>query len=189
VLRAHGDGNDAAGVDFTMPPNAQAVWHMSRTVLQPNVAHNVVVASLRKKYGKETYAAGPAQRPITDESQILQMWWVFDEAGHLLPQAHIINGSPFGCGSFYNTDGIPFDGYRAIMQGRDTGLSTYCASSYVGVQATMTNQPILTELLLDIVDIPLMVRSAKATGAWEKGMNDKARQQELQRENSAKPTL
>lgn len=187
VFRATGDGGDAAGVDLTMPPNAQVVWHFSRNLVQPKVAHNVLVAGLRQKYGKETYAAGPGG-PITDDSQIEQMWWVFDEQGHLLSQAKIISGSPFGCGSFYNTDGS-FNSYRKVALGQDDGLSTYCHSSYVGVQATMSNDPILNYIFLDVVDLPLMVRSATATGAWAKGQDDKARQQELEREKQVKPQL
>lgn len=187
TFRATADGGDEAGVDLTMPPNAQVVWHVSRRLPQPKVAHNVLVAGLRQKYGKETYAAGPGGM-TTDDNRIQQMWWVFDEQGHLASQSKIINATPFGCGSFYNADGS-FYSYQKITLGQDDGLSTYCHSSYVGVQATMSNDPILNDIYLDIVDLPLMVRSAKATAAWANGMNDKARQQELEREKQTKPQL
>jgi hypothetical protein len=188
VLRATGDFRDAAAVDLTSPPNAPVVWQISRDLVQPKVAHNVIVAGLRQKFGKETYASGPAGRPITDDSQIQKMWWVFDEQGHLMAQAKMISDSPFGCGSHYSTDGSSHT-YQDFALGRDEGLSTYCTSSYVGVEATMSTNPILEDFLLSIVDLPLMVRSAKATGAWANGQDDKARQQEIQRENQAKPTL
>jgi hypothetical protein len=188
VLRAQGDGRDAAAVDLTGPPNAPIVWQISRNLIQPKVAHNVIVASLRQKFGKETYAATSGGRPITDDSQILQMWWVFDEQGHLVPQAQIIRGSPFGCGSYYSTDGSEHL-YLDFAAGKDEGLPTYCTSSYVGVQAMMSADPILTDLYMNIVDLPLMVRSAKASGAWAKTLDDKARQEELQREKQAKPVL
>jgi hypothetical protein len=191
VLRAQGDGRDAAGVDLTMPPNPQVVWHMARDLVQPNVAHNVLVAGLRQKYGKETYATGPGG-PVTDDSQIQQMWWVFDEQGHLIPQAPIIKGVPFGCGgTYFNvTTGVSFSYYRAIMSGGNPdSLPTICASSYVGVVATMSNQPILMDLNMDIVDLPLLTRSAAATGAWVKGQDDKARQENLQRSQQQKPQL
>jgi hypothetical protein len=188
VLRAQGDGRDAAAVDLTGPPNAPIAWQISRNLIQPKVAHNVIVDSLRKKFGKETYATGPAQRPITDDSQIQQMWWVFDEQGHLMPQARMINGTPFGCGSYYNTDGSEHV-YLDFARGNAEGLPTYCTSSYVGVQATMSTDPILTDLYISIVDLPLMVRYAKASGAWAKTMDDKARQQDEQRANQLKPVL
>ena len=66
------------------------MWNLSRDLAQPKVAHNVVVAALRQKYGKETYAAGPGGTPVTDDSQTQRMWWVFDEQGHLAPQAKIM---------------------------------------------------------------------------------------------------
>ena len=188
VLHAQGDGRDAAAVDLTGPPNAPIAWQISRNLIQPKVAHNVIVDSLRKKFGKETYATGPAQRPITDDSQIQQMWWVFDEQGHLMPQARMINGTPFGCGSYYNTDGSEHV-YLDFARGNAEGLPTYCTSSYVGVQATMSTDPILTDLYISIVDLPLMVRYAKASGAWAKTMDDKARQQDEQRANQLKPVL
>jgi hypothetical protein len=191
VLRATGDFRDATGVDLTGPPNAQVVWNLSRDLLQPKVAHDVVVAALRQKYGKETYARyanGPSGQPIKDDSHIDTMWWVFDEQGHLMPQAQIINNSPFGCGSFYSTDGS-WHTYQAIMLGQDTGLPGFCTSSYVGVQAVLTTQPILEDIMVNIVDLPLMVRSANATAAWVKAQDDKARQEDLQRSQQLKPTL
>lgn len=192
VLRAQGDGRDIAGVDLTMPPNPQVVWHMARDLVQANIAHNVLVAGLRQKYGKETYAAGPGGRPVTDDSQILQMWWVFDEQGHLTSQAQIVSGVPFGCqGAYVNTNtGVSFNYYRAFMAGGNAdSMPPTCASSYVGVLATMSNQPILTDVNVDIVDLPLLNRSAAATNAWVKGQADKAQQEQLQRANQAKPTL
>jgi hypothetical protein len=192
VLRAQGDGRDAAGVDLTMPPNPQVVWHMARDLVQPNVAHNVLVAALRQKYGKETYAAGPGGRPVTDDSQIQQMWWVFDEQGRPTSQVQILNGVPFGCQGAYTNDntGVSFSYYRAFMAGGNAdSMPPACASSYVGVLATMSNQPILQDVNVDIVDLPLLNRSAAATNAWVKGQDDKARQDQLQRANQARPTL
>jgi hypothetical protein len=190
VLRAQGDGSDATGVDLTMPPSPQAVWHMARDLVQANVAHNTLVAGLRQKYGKETYAAGPGDRPapVTDDSQIQQMWWVFDEHGHLMPQAQLVNGVPFGChGGYLNMNtGVPFTYYRAMMSGNSPDS---CPASYVFVVATMSNQPILTEVNVDIADLALLKRSATATAAWVSGQDDKARQEQQQRANQAKPTL
>ena len=175
-----------------MPPNPQVVWHMARDLVQANIAHNVLVAGLRQKYGKETYAVSTPGRPVTDDSQIQQMWWVFDEQGHLAPQAQIVSGVPFGCQGAYtnNNTGVSFNYYRSFMAGANAdSMPPACASSYVGVLATMSNQPILTDVNVDIVDLPLLNRSAAATNAWVKGQADKAQQEQLQRANQAKPTL
>jgi hypothetical protein len=188
LLRAQGDGRDAAAVDFTGLPNAPIAWQISRNLVQPNVAHAVIVSGLRQRWGKETYASGPGGGSVTDDSQIQQMWWVFDEQGHLTSKATLVNGTPFGCGTYYGTDGNGHL-YLDFALGRDDGLPSYCRSSYVGVQVTISATPILTDLYISIVDLPLMARAAKASGTWATGLDDKARQQELQRENQAKPQL
>jgi len=194
LFRVQGDntGHNEAGVDFTAPPNPQVVWHMARNTPQPHVAHNVLVAALRQKYGKETFATANTGVVTTDDSSILQMWWVFDERGQPVSGAKMISGTPFGCGSgsFTNTtSGTPYDYYRTMMADNTGGLSTFCASSYVGVLATMTNQQIVDNLTTDIVDLPLLVRSAKATNALSKAEFDKARQQDMQKSNQVKPAL
>ena len=55
-FRGTGEFRDTTEVDVTAPPNPPVVWNLTRDLNQPKVAHNVVVASLRQKYGKETYA-------------------------------------------------------------------------------------------------------------------------------------
>ena len=190
LFRVQGN-NDAAAVDFTMPPNPQVVWHMTRAVPQPHVAHNVLVAALRQKYGKEAVAIGNASRLSSNDSDIVQMWWVFDERGQTVPEVKLINSSPFGCGggAFMGATGGSPHFYDGLMSSDTGGLSSYCAGTYVGVIAAMSNQAILDSVTLDIVDLPLAVRSAKATDAWSKAESDKARQQEIQKSNQVKPAL
>ncbi len=87
TLRAASDsiGSEEADVDVTYPPNAPVVWHMSRIAHQPNVAHDVLVAALRAKYGKETVALhGGSDAPVTVDRQIMEMYWVYDEQGKLM---------------------------------------------------------------------------------------------------------
>jgi hypothetical protein len=192
LYRGAGDstGSNEAGVDFTAPPNPQIVWHMARITPQPHVAHNVLVAALRQKYGKEAYATGPAQAMTTNDSAIQQMYWVFDEQGQPVTGVKIIGGSPYGCdGTFPHGTAGPGGYYTSLMTKDTGGLSTYCASSYVSVLATMSNQPIVDNLVLDIVDLALVVRSAKATDALSKAEFDKARQQDIQNSEQVKPTL
>jgi hypothetical protein len=110
---------------------------------------------------------------------------MFDESGQLSPSATIINGTPFGCGNKGSGSGF----YESLMSKDAGSLSTFCSSSYVGVVATMPNTQIVDSLVMDITELPLVVRSAKASDAWQKAEFDKARQQEIQRSNQVKPQL
>ena len=194
MYRVEGDntGYNQAAVEFTAPPNTQVVWHVARNSHQPHVAHANLVSVLRQKYGKETYATDGWGAATSNDSAMAQMWWAFDEQGQLVSGANIISGSPFGCGMglFVNqTTGTSSAFYPSLMTSDTGGLSSYCASSYVGVVATMANQPIIDSLSLDIVDLALAVRSAKASDAWSKAEIEKAHQQNLQKSNQVKPQL
>jgi hypothetical protein len=190
-VQGNNTGHDQAGVDLTMPPNEQLVWHVSRVTPQLHVAHAVLVAGLRQKYGKETFAIANSEKPPANDNEVIQMWWVFNERGQPVTGASLQNGSPFGCNGPYRntTTGTPYDFYRGLMSKDTAGLSTYCASSYVGVLASIGGLDILDNITLDIVDLAIAVRSAKATDAWSKAEFDKAHQQDAQKSNQVKPSL
>lgn len=190
-VQGNNTGHDQAGVDLTMPPNEQLVWHVSRVTPQPHVAHAALVAGLRQKYGKETFAIANSDKPPANDNEVIQMWWVFDERGQPVAGARLMNGSPFGCNGPYRntTTGTPYDFYRGLMSKDTAGLSTYCTSSYVAVLASIGGLDILDNITLDVVDLALAVRSAKATDAWSKTEFDKARQLDTQKSNEVKPSL
>lgn len=193
ALRVQGNntGHDQAGVDLTMPPNEQLVWHVARVTPQPHVAHAILVAALRQKYGKETFAIANSDKPPANDNEVIQMWWVFDERGQPVAGARLVNGSPFGCNGPYRntTTGTPYDFYRALMAKDTAGLSTYCTSSYVAVLASIGGVDIVDYITLDVVDMALAVRSAKATDAWSTAEFDKARRQDTQKSNEVRPSL
>ena len=171
-------------------PEAQAAWHVGRQLAQPHVARTVVLTALRQKYGHETVGVGLSQTvPETSDDKIMFAWWIYDEQGHLLTSAKLLAGSPYGCAgsapdmtSEYNYMGV----VKNLSGMTPTG---WCAASFVAMSANLGSQPITDRVLLDLVDTPLLVRSALATGAWVRGMQNQAQQQQIQRSNEVKPQL
>jgi hypothetical protein len=184
-----GDGGvgNGAGVDLTLPPGPQAVYHMARVTPQPHVARAVLLAALRQKYGKETLAIGPAQRVVNDDAITYALWWVYDEQGNRVLNTQAQNASPFGCGSYMGsaTNGY----YMTVVRGTSGPIPSWCASSFVAVTAQIGPQPIIDVITLEMADIPLLVRTTRATAAWMKGAADQARQQQLERSQQVKPQL
>ena len=188
-VQANSSGLDASTVDATYPPNAQRVWHMARNSPQPHVAHDVLVAALRAKYGKETLALGTTatDNPATVDGQILLMYWLYDQQGHLQTSTKIVAHSPFGCGHY--ADGANGNVYSGLVQNPASIPIQWCLDNYVVVSASLGPKDILDILYLDMVDLPLAVRSAKATAAWAKGLDAQARQEATQKANAAQPAL
>lgn len=188
--------NESVAVDFTFPPNKQVVWHVSRLAYQPNVNRAVLLAALRQKYGKESLATGPGSMRSTSDSGIEEMWWVSDEHGHHVSDVKYDPGrAPFGCSSggwLLGTGGSTL--YPTMVREGLGDLAGYCASSFVGVHAQLliagnAGSEFINAMYTDIVDFPLIVRSAQATQAWVKVEEAKAYQQELDRSKHVKPSL
>jgi hypothetical protein len=173
-------------MDLTLPPNSQVVWHVLRNVPQPHVARAVLLAALRQKYGKETLATTGVQGIATTDDAVDSLWWVYDEQGHLQSSTKLLRGSPYGCAAGWGAGGGAAD-YMGVAAGR--GPDGWCATSYVALNALIGHLPILTSVQLDMVDTPLLMRSAQATAAWARGLTDKAQQQQVQQSNQVKPQL
>ena len=84
--------NQSENIDLmvAMAPNAKIVWGLRRGVSfaedgRPTVTN--VIAALRQKYGKE---AGSLQQPASVQAagvELLDAYWVFDDAGQRVPPA------------------------------------------------------------------------------------------------------
>jgi hypothetical protein len=188
TLRAASDsiGSEEADVDVTYPPNAPVVWHMSRIAHQPNVAHDVLVAALRDKYGKETVALhGGSDAPVTVDRQIMEMYWVYDEQGKLKTQTKVLQHSPFNCATYGG--GANF--YFNMVRDAGTPPPGYCRDGYVALHISLSDTDIVNTLYFDMVDIPLAARSAHATDAWSKGLDQKAQQHTRDEAKTAQPAL
>jgi|GEM_PF-1791945 len=191
-LRAASDsiGSEEADVDLTYPPNAQVVWHMSRIARQPNVAHDVLVAALRQKYGKETVALhGGSDEPVTVDRRIMEMYWVYDEQGKLMAQTKVLQHSPHGCAAYGGSGGSIATIYFDVVRDANRLPPGYCRDGYVALHVSLSDTDIVNTLFLDMVDIPLMVRAARATDAWSKGLEQKEQQHLHEESKSVQPVL
>ena len=184
-----GDGGmgSGVGVDLTLPPGPQAVFHVARAAPQPHVARAVLLAGLRQKYGKEAFAYGPGMAPTTDDTRVYTMWWVYDERGNPISGTQLQNGSPFGCGNYIGsaTNGY----YMDVVRGTAQPIPSWCAASFVGVVAQIGPEQILDRISIEIADIPLLMRAVRATAAWMQAQAAQANQQNLQRAQEVQPKL
>lgn len=190
-LRALGDsiGTDETDVDVTYPPGPQVVWHVNRTAHQPNVAHDVLVAALRAKYGKETVALhNGSDTAVTVDRQINVMYWVYDEQGRQI-QTQVLRHSPFNCGAYASTIGDNVNLYFGLVRDANAVPAGYCRDAYVAVAASLPETDIVTTMYLDVVDLPLAARAARATDAWNRGLDQKTQQDTHEKAKSAQPQL
>jgi hypothetical protein len=188
TLRAASDsiGSEEEDVDVTYPPNNPVVWHVSRIAHQPNVAHDVLVVALREKFGKETVALhGGSDEPVTVDRRIMEMYWVYDEQGRLMSQTKVLQHSPFNCAHYGG--GANF--YFSLVRDANAMPPGYCRDSYVAVHVSLGDADIVNTLFFDMVDIPLAARSARATDAWNRGLDQKARQRMQDESKSVRPVL
>jgi hypothetical protein len=192
ALRALGDsiGTDETDVDVTYPPGPQVVWHVDRIAHQPNVAHDVLVAALRAKYGKETAALhNGSGTPVTVDRQINVMYWVYDEQGRQITQTKVLHHSPFNCVAYAPTNGDDANLYFGLVRDANAVPAGYCRDAYVAVTASLPETDIVTTMYLDMVDLPLAARSARTTDAWSKGLDQKTQQSTREQAKSAQPQL
>ena len=173
-------------VHLTLPPQPQVVWQVSRNLQQPNVARATVIGALRQKYGKEAFDLRGTLVPAANDDEIVYMWWVFDEQGRAVTNTQLQQASPNACASGFGPSG---GYYMQVARNPGRGPAGWCATHFVGLKATLTIQPILNNLLLEMDDEALLMRAAAATGAWVRGESDRAQQDATNRANQVKPQL
>jgi hypothetical protein len=187
-LIAGGGPAGSITADVTMPPNPQLVWHIARGAAQPSVNRAVLLAALRQKYGKETYATawgGKATDFATDDSNIRALVWLMDEQGRPLttPVKLDAGANPFGCSLGADNGGLP-------SRPPDYQPSpNFCAQSFVGLSIQFPKGEIITATNTTMVDYPLAQRSAQATDAYTKAGNQQIQQQQQQKAQEAKPSI
>lgn len=173
-------------VDLTLPPQPQLVWHVSRNLQQPNVARATVIGALRQKYGKEAFDLRGTLVPAANDDEIDSMWWVFDEQGRAVTNTQLQQARPNGCATAFAAGG---GYYMQVARNLGHGPTGWCATHFVGLRAIITTQPILKNLVLEMDDEALLMRSAAATGAWVRGESARAQQDATNRANQVKPQL
>jgi hypothetical protein len=173
-------------VSLTLPPQPQLVWQVSRTLQQPNVARATVIGALRQKYGKEAFDLRGTSVPAANDDEIVSMWWVFDEQGRAVNNSQLQQARPNGCASGFAP---PSGYYMNVARNPQKGPVGWCATHFVGLRATISIQPIINNVLLEMDDEALLMRAAAVTGAWVRGESDRAQQDATHRANQVKPQL
>lgn len=179
-------------LEATRPPNQEHVWHIGLKTQIQHINRAVLLAALRKKYGKELFATDNNAQPSNDDSRISQLWWVFDEQGHpKSPAPALVKGTPNGCGE-------PGDELTSLARYGSGGGAASSAGKdsdpgcmWVGVHAILPSGAgeIIPYYSLSLWDAPLSVREFKVTDAWLQVQLEKARQESLQRSKEAKPVM
>jgi hypothetical protein len=186
-----------AYLSFTAPPDKQVVWHAARSTRRMHINRDTLLAALRQKYGKETAAlqtSGMASKPAKDDSQIAELFWLFDEHGGRVPwpaETVFPNRVIWDCARS-NTLGQLAEG-QAGMPMNDEDLSKHqfsgwCAS-LVGVHIAIDNTPIVETAFTEMIDGPLALRTAHASAVWQRSLAEKARKDDLERSKQAKPVF
>jgi hypothetical protein len=147
----------------------------------------VLLAALRQKYGKETYAVAFNAVPgktTTDDSVTEYLVWLMDEQGHPLtgvPLKFVLD-RPFDCWVTGGvTTGTRPPGYQPNPD--------FCAKSLVGLSVSFNEGEIIRGTYTESVDYPLAQRSAQATDAYTKNGNQQIQQQIQHEAQEAKPRI
>ena len=187
VLRpdAVGPAATEAIVSVTAPPSHQVVWRIVRYGHGLHASHANVLAALREKYGKESFAAS-GNGYKTDERNIGTLFWIFDEHGNRAPmpssQAFGSNDITFCVGRGINGDPGP------KMPMDEVKDPNWCAS-FVGVIASVDPTEIVENTTVDMMDLRLANRTANAFVAWQRDAAAKARAAELEKSKKNKPVF
>jgi hypothetical protein len=174
-------------ISFTAPPEKQVVWRVARETRRMHVNRETLLATLREKYGKETVSlvsSGMGSKITTDDSQIADMFWLFDEHGGRVPLPPPTVGSVAVCPSRFGDIEMPTD--DADLTRRYPG---WCAS-FVGVHVAIPDpRQIVESVSTEMIDLPLAMRTAHASIVWQRALAEKAHQEELERSKKAKPVF
>jgi hypothetical protein len=188
ILRPGAVGPDAieAVVSLTAPPSRQVVWHIVRFSRRLHANHANVLATLREKYGKESFAGHANGSKTTDEPSIGMLFWIFDEQGNRAPMP---SAQAFGSNdiSFCLDRGIAINpGPKIPMD--EVKDPNWCAS-FVGVVAQIDPSEIVEQTVVAVMDMRLANRTANAYVAWKRDADAKARTAEIEKSKKNKPVF
>lgn len=189
-------GNDKAPklqivVQATKPPNQEHIWHIGLRAQHQHIDKTVLLEALRKKYGKELAATDAHDQPTTDEIQIQNLWWVFDEQGKLQSGPALVDGTPNGC-HIPDATTTPYFNYSGDPGGQPNpkGMGMNPGCMWVGIHATIPpGLRIVDHYRLVLWDAALSVRDDKVTDVWLNKELEKARAASAAKAKQAKPSL
>jgi hypothetical protein len=188
---------------FTMPPAKQQVFavHRNYPYPAPGIDRVKLVAALRQKYGPETkavHAFAGTPKGVGDEL-IQQMYWVYDEQGHVIPSNKDTSApydAPFGClpigdnvGDGTNVWGSMAGKYRLNTLPPASFCDTVVVL-YVNLGGTSSQlDPNVGSTNTIIDDYALLRRDVQIAGDAAKAESQKQQQQQIDQSKQAKPTL
>jgi hypothetical protein len=173
-------------VSLTAPPSRQVVWHIVRFTRRLHANHANVLATLREKYGKESFAGRANGSKTTDDRNIGTLFWIFDEQGNRPPMP---SAEAFGSNDISSClgHGIALNpGPRIPMD--EVKDANWCAS-FVGVVAQIDPFEIVENTTVAVMDMRLANRTANAYLAWKHDADAKARAAELEKSKKNKPVF
>jgi hypothetical protein len=181
-------GTQDAILTLTAPPTKQVVWRITRYNRHMHVSHDTLMATLREKYGKES-AVLTTGGATTDPRQVGQMFWLFDERGNRAPlpgyQSFAYHGTIVDC---FLSEKPPVGPITPSDDESIMGSPGWC-DSFVGVRVTFPAGDIVETATVDMLDVPLAMRTAHAYVAWKRDANQKAHQAELEKSKKAHPVF
>lgn len=198
VIMADPLGTPEIYLSFTAPPAKQAVWKMVRYSHKMHVNHATLLAALRQKYGKESFAAMENGTPTNDERVIGHLIWLFDEHGARAPmppvQTFANYGSIWQCigrGNNLDSESQMFIMLNPTPRFPEVASSAndWCSSSFVGIHIAMHAMDIVEIMVTEMVNVPLGQRTARISAAWQQAGAEKARQAEIEKSKQSKPVL
>jgi hypothetical protein len=196
---------DQVTVDVTLPPNKQVVWRVTRQHYFANkgIPKTTLLASLREKYGKETVANFNQNKPATDDSQIGNLLWLFDEQGRPAPlpskpqkdgPGSANQATLMSCmGLQDSVELAAVEVYANLFKGKNPQNDDWCYSSYNAVFVGAVQSPDTPELYSQMrvvaVSLPLAMRAAEATSKWKKDIAEDQHKQDIEKAKQEKPKL
>lgn len=186
-------------VRVTPPPEKQVVWQVQRFVGKQKIYRANVLASLREKYGKEAAGFTNGTQVSDIDKDAADIWWIFDEQGHPAKFADSYN-TAYACQMKFSRGpaGLTFDAEgggayfgesNIVPMEKDLQDSGWCNTSMIAVIAYIGGGEIVTAFGVQVIDMPLAVRAARAEVAWLKDLAAKQQQQQVEESKQAKPKL
>jgi len=183
---------DQVTVNVTLPPNKQAVWRVARQHWFANkgIPKTTLLASLREKYGKETLTNYNQNKPATDDSQIQNLLWLFDEQGRPAPlpsKAQLIT-----CMGLEDSELGIIEVYANLYKGKDS-MNDWCYSSYnvLVVGAVQSETPELySQMRVVAASLAIALHASEATSKWKKDIAEGQHKQDIEKaKQQEKPKL
>jgi hypothetical protein len=172
-------GADNVHLEFTLPPGKQRVYYIERFVQYKQLmARSNVLDSLHQKYGQELWV----------DPNLGDMFWLFDEQGHLIAPDKNTTRSPYGCDADEASERMLFHGQvNAYLHG-SLPPASFCDSLIV-LRVNVAKDQSVDRIFSVLEDRALLRREVTAAGEAQKAQAQRQQQQELKNAQQAKPVL